>query len=107
MTSAAKRKGSGFEREVVEFLKAAGLPAKRVPLSGAMAEYKGDVMMGGYVIECKRRKAGFRTLYGWLGDNDFLVFRDDKCEPLIVTRLDNFVAFADIGLWGLRKSGEK
>jgi hypothetical protein len=98
MTSAAKRKGSGFEREVVEAFKEAGLSAWRVPLSGAMAEYKGDVILVlesigyEYTIECKRRKAGFRTLYGWLGDNDFLVFRDDKCEPLIVSRLTDFAA---------------
>jgi hypothetical protein len=100
MTSAAKRKGSGFEREVVEALKAAGLSAWRVPLSGAMAEYKGDVIVEidslGYEfrIECKRRKAGFKTLYGWLGDNDFLVFRDDKCEPLLVMRLRHFATIA-------------
>lgn len=90
MTSAAKRKGSGFEREVVEALKAAGLAAKRVPLSGAMAEYKGDVIVGDYRMECKRRKAGFKTHYGWLGDNDFLAFRDDKCETLVSMRLTTF-----------------
>lgn len=96
MTSAAKRKGSGFEREVVEALKAAGVSAKRVPLSGAMANYKGDVIVElnhiGYelVMECKRRRAGFKTLYGWLGSNDLLAFRDDKRETLITMRLTTF-----------------
>lgn len=95
MPSPSKRKGSGFEREVVDYLKRAGFDAKRVPLSGAMAEWKGDVIVNfgpqPHKIECKRRKAGFKTLYGWLGDNDFLVFRDDKCEPLIAMRLGDFV----------------
>lgn len=96
MSSPSKVKGSGFEREVVELLKAGGLVARRVPLSGAMAEYKGDVMLeiDGYKlyrIECKRRRAGFKTLYGWLGDNNFLVFRDDRCEPLIAMRLCDFI----------------
>jgi hypothetical protein len=94
MTSAAKRKGSGFEREVVDLLRFHDLEAKKVPLSGALADYKGDVTLRigdvTYTIECKRRKAGFRTLYGWLGNNDFLVFRDDKCEPLLVMSLLKF-----------------
>lgn len=94
MVSVAKRKGSGFEREVVETFRAAGIPAKRVPLSGAVEFFEGDVIITlgiyEYTVECKRRKAGFKTLYGWLGDNHFLAFRDDKCEPLIVMRLKDF-----------------
>lgn len=94
MVSAAKRKGSGFEREVVEALREYGLEAKKVPLSGALADYPGDVTLTvngrTHTIECKRRRAGFKTLYGWLGKNDYLVFRDDKCEPLLVMRLKDF-----------------
>jgi Holliday junction resolvase len=96
MTSPAKVKGSGFEREVVAALRDGGLPAKRVPLSGAVEFYEGDVIVclngKDHIIECKRRKAGFKTLYGWLGKNDFLAFRDDKCEPLILMRLSDFTA---------------
>ena len=40
-----KIKGSRVEREIVNALKAAGIPAFRVPLSGAGAIY-GDVKFG-------------------------------------------------------------
>jgi len=94
MTSPAKVKGSGFEREVVDILREAGFNAYRIPLSGAVQGFEGDIALKlygkPYRIECKRRKAGFKTLYGWLGDNDFLAFRDDRCEPLILMRLDAF-----------------
>jgi Holliday junction resolvase len=95
VSSPSKIKGSGFEREVVEALKAGGLDAKKMPLSGALADYKGDVTVkirdALHVIECKRRKAGFKTMYGWLGDNNYLVFRDDRCEPMIAMRLSDFI----------------
>jgi Holliday junction resolvase len=91
MTSPAKIKGSGFEREVVDILRKGGLDAHRIPLSGAVQGYEGDVevIIRGrpLKVECKRRKAGFKTLYGWLGTNTFLAFRDDRCEPLIAMRL--------------------
>ena len=92
MTSPAQVKGSGFEREVVDMLQRGGYTARRVPLSGAMAEYKGDVILdlgafGSFQIECKRRRAGFKTLYSWLGDNDMLVFRDDRSDTLVAMRL--------------------
>jgi Holliday junction resolvase len=94
MPSRGKIKGSGFEREVVDILREAGFVSTKMPLSGALSDYKGDVkvVIGSktFQIECKRRRAGFKTLYGWLGDNDFLVFRDDRCEPLIAMRLKDF-----------------
>src|ERR1700735_801444 len=43
--NAAKEKGDRFEREVVDDLRAAGFRAHRVPLSGAHAEDKGDVIV--------------------------------------------------------------
>jgi hypothetical protein len=43
MTHPSKRKGNGFEREVVHALRRAGLAAERVPLSGQLPGYEGDV----------------------------------------------------------------
>ncbi len=90
----AKVKGSGFEREIVNLLKEAGIDAHRVPFSGAMNNNKGDVTFhidGEKIItECKRRRSGFKTLYGWLGANKVLFFRDDNCEPLAVIRAKDY-----------------
>lgn len=56
--NSAKAKGDRFERQVATDLTAAGVPAHRVPLSGAVPGYAGDVRAtapGGemWVIQCK------------------------------------------------------
>ena len=54
---ASKRKGDRFERQVVDDLNAAGVKAKRVPLSGAAPGWTGDVLAQGkdgeWKIQCK------------------------------------------------------
>jgi hypothetical protein len=48
-----------------------GLPALKVPLSGAMNGYPGDVCVCDEVlVECKYRRdgAGFKTLYRWMDE---------------------------------------
>jgi hypothetical protein len=64
----AKQKGSRYEREFCERVQAYGLPAERVPLSGAMAGYPDDVVVCDSVrVECKYRKSGsgFARLHTW------------------------------------------
>lgn len=57
--AAPKRKGTRFELQVRDDLRAAGMPtAHRVPLSGAAAGYPGDVLVdesptGRWIIQCK------------------------------------------------------
>jgi hypothetical protein len=89
-----KRKGDRLEREVVKLLQAAGVPARRVPLSGSMAGYPGDVVVTvagrDHVLECKSRK-DFKTLYGWLQYRDALILKADRKEPLMVLRLSDFL----------------
>lgn len=102
MPSASKRKGSGFEREVVAALLAAGITAERVPLSGAAGgSHTADVdcIVAGLPrkLECKRRRGGFKTLAGWLGQNYGLAIRDDRSEPLMVLRLSDFTALVGGG----------
>ena len=101
MTTPSKRKGSGFEREVVQVFQEYGLAAEKVPLSGALGgKYTADVTvpLWGYDkrIECKRRRAGFKTIYGWLADNFALVMRDDKCPALAVVRLEDLARLIQI-----------
>ena len=96
MVHPSKRKGNAFEREIVHMLQEAGISAKRVPLSGAVSGYKGDlrVTVGGLerCAECKRRARAFATLSAMLGSNDFLYVRDDRTEPMVVMSMPTFCA---------------
>jgi Holliday junction resolvase len=89
-----KQKGDRLEREVVKHLEAAGIPAKRVPLSGSARGYPGDVLatMAGrdHVLECKSRR-DFATLYKWLERRDGLILKADRKEHLVVLRLVDFI----------------
>jgi hypothetical protein len=88
-------KGNGFEREVVSCLQEYGLAAERVPLSGAaggsyVADFTCPVLSRDRRFEAKRRASGFKSLYGWLGDNFGLVVRDDRKGALVILRLEDF-----------------
>lgn len=93
MTSKSRNKGSRVEREIVHALNEAGIFAKRVPLSGAMEHYKGDIEIGPFKAEVKARKngTGFKVLEGWMGDNDFLVLKRNNRQPMIVMDLETFL----------------
>ena len=98
MTHPSKIKGNTFEREIVNQLREAGIEARRVPLSGAVPGYEGDLRMavGGLdrKAECKRRKRAFGTLSTMLGVNDFLCVRDDRAPALMVMTIETFIALA-------------
>src|SRR5690606_8963393 len=57
----SKRKGSSAERE---FAKLIG--GHRIPLSGSVSGFKGDVKGLGLTWEVKRRREAFSRIYGWL-----------------------------------------
>jgi hypothetical protein len=94
----SKRKGSHFEREVVAFLQEQGIAALKIPLSGAVSGFEGDITCPvrglDKKLECKRRARAFGTLYGWLAGNFGLVLRDDKTEPLVLMRLKDWADLA-------------
>ena len=79
MPSSSKRKGTKYENEIVKEHKKLGVEAQRVPLSGAMEGWKGDVRVyldqTRFNSECKIRSRGFEQLYNWLADNDLLFCR--------------------------------
>lgn len=94
---ASKRKGSDGEREIARIL-----GGKRVPLSGAAKasgeEYAGDIIAPRLGRgEVKRRRDGFRQLYGWLADNNFLAIRADRREWLVVLRVDDLLKILEGG----------
>src|SRR6516162_5310081 len=98
---ASRDKGNRLERALVRALQDAGFAAERVPLSGAArGRFGGDLsvpLLGAdHRVEVKARANGFRRLYDWLGDHDFLIVRADRSEPLIVIPLNLAVEIAKV-----------
>ena len=93
---APKQKGNRLEREAVKLLIAAGIQAKRVPLSGSVKGFESDVIITvsgrDFRFECKSRKE-FKTLYGWLQGNAGLILKGDYKEPLLVLPLDTALIY--------------
>lgn len=83
MGKSQRDKGARAERELAKLL-----GGERVPLSGAAGgSYKGDVVVPYLGTgECKARKNGFKQLYDWLTDRDFLALKADRKEWLVVLR---------------------
>jgi hypothetical protein len=96
MTSPSKRKGNRMELDTVAILKDYHLEARKVPLSGAAAHFKGDVLVDVHwqekplQLECKIRANGFAQIYGWLDGNDALVIRADRQRALVVIDIELF-----------------
>ena len=90
----SRTKGARTERSIVNALKASGIAAVRVPLSGAVGgRFAGDIvlpLMGrDLCVEVKARADGFRELYSWLDQRDVLIVKADRQEPLVVVRLSS------------------
>ena len=88
----SRSKGARTERGIVNALKASGIAAVRVPLSGAVGgRFGGDIvlpLMGrDLCVEVKARADGFRELYSWLNQRDVLIVKADRQEPLVVLRM--------------------
>ena len=70
----SRAKGDRFEREVVESFVSDGMPAQRVPLSGAAGGmFSGDIQVlprgGQRKLECKVRARAWKAEYEWLDGN--------------------------------------
>jgi len=79
MGRSSKQKGAAYELRIVRNHEDAGLGARKVPLSGALAEYPGDVVIADrWLGEVKARKLanGFKKVRDWLGSNDFLFLQE-------------------------------
>jgi hypothetical protein len=97
-----KEKGDRAERWVVEELKALGLYAQRVPLSGAAeGEFGGDIRFGmpgefasRWSAEVKSREEGrgWAQVRNWLGYNHCLFLKEDRLDPLVVMPWERFKA---------------
>ena len=88
----SRSKGARTERGIVNALKASGIAAVRVPLSGAVGgRFAGDIVLPflgrDLCVEVKARADGFRELYSWLNQRDVLIVKADRQEPLVIVRL--------------------
>lgn len=92
--SKARSKGTRAENEVVRKFNEAGIAAKRQPMSGMLADFKGDVVLpNGDRIEVKNRESIAEYLWTWLaqGDAKYLVLRKNHKEPLALLKLDDLI----------------
>ena len=99
MPNPSRLKGDRFERECVHALKALGVVAERVPLSGAAGgDFAGDLIVAGRRIECKTRKRAWLDLFNWLPGNHALMIKADRTDTLVVMSLETY---ADLlkGVW--------
>jgi Holliday junction resolvase len=94
MGKASRDKGGRFERELVNTAKAHGLEAYRVPLSGAAAGFKNDIIIKQgrttWEIEAKKRATGFKFIYDNIAGADILVIGADRQKPLAVLDYEDF-----------------
>lgn len=91
MGKRSRSKGYRGEYELVCLLRREGITALRVPLSGSTDFQKGDVIVAGGVGEVKLRRNGFKEIYKWLNDRDWLFLKADRCPYLVVMQLDKFI----------------
>lgn len=95
MSSASKNKGSRVEREIRDAHLQVGIPAKKMPLSGALGgEYAGDLLIAGKLrAEVKARKSGsgFAMIQKWLGSNDLLFLRENNDSPKVVMPMEIYL----------------
>ena len=97
----ARVKGASFEREVVNWHLEKGVPAERIPLSGAVkGNYSGDLKIGpeqALLAECKRRARAWQDLYNALDQDgsDMLFIRKDRERTLVVLPFETYEAFLE------------
>jgi hypothetical protein len=88
MANRNKQRGYELERETVLAMQANGVPCQRVFGSGAFKaahqDLEGDLKLGPYTVECKRKKSGYKFLYQSLDQDgaDLLCVREDRQRRL-------------------------
>lgn len=93
MSHPSKRKGSAYERELVNEARAAGLPAERAYASNGRAlgcSEEVDLLVSGQRLQAKRRKklADFLQIPEGC---DAVVVRQDRGETLVLLRWKDYL----------------
>jgi len=97
-----RSKGRRTEYEVRDILKANGISADRVPLSGASQGFKGDIIFirndKKYVGEVKARQDSFKEIYKEIDNYDL------KMGNIIITTLERWLMNEKKEIKEIRKS---
>ena len=95
MGKSQRDKGNRVERELNKYFQQQGFFSKKVPLSGAVDHFKGDLILKlmdkEFQIEVKARKNGFKTIYQFLNSNDILAITANNKPFLLVFEIDKFI----------------
>ena len=95
MGKSQRDKGNRVERELNKYFQQQGFFSKKVPLSGAVDHFKGDLILKlmdkEFQIEVKARKNGFKTIYQFLNSNDILAIKANNKPFLLVFEIDKFI----------------
>lgn len=103
--SANKRKGTAFEKRVVERATKAGLDARKQPGSGQYEGYPNDVVVANWLGECRSYTdhPSMTKFMEWLADvqansvkdkreGSFLVYNQiGSRRPIVMLRLEDFL----------------
>ena len=94
MANRSKQKGTRFERECVKLHTDLEVRAERVPLSGAVEGFKGDIRVyldsTKFTGECKVGANRFASIYNYIADNDLLFIKRDRDVPLVCMTLEMY-----------------
>ena len=92
----SKRKGGRVERLGVAMLSEIG-EAARIPLSGAIEGWKGDISINigdkRFVAEVKGRKNGWKQIDKWIAEHDMLLLKPDRQPFYIIFTEASFKEF--------------
>ena len=93
---ASKRKGSRVERLAVKLFNEIG-EARRIPLSGSIEGWKGDIDIRindkRFVAEVKGRANGWKQIDKWIAEHDMLLLKPDNKPFYVIFTEDSFKQF--------------
>lgn len=103
----SKSRGEAAERRIVVAHHEAGIVARKVPQSGSIEGFDGDLTVADHFrgeVKARQDKAGFKLVADWLGPHDLLFLADlsePKAPPLVVMPFDKYLEF--MHAWGKRE----
>ena len=89
----SRDKGYRGESAIVKIFQRAGFKAKRVPLSGAVEGFPGDIQVECLDLPCevKNRESNPKRFWEWLEGNGALFLKRNHYPWLVVMELDPFL----------------
>lgn len=95
MGKSQRDKGYRTENNLRLLLNDYEIKSRRIPLSGAAPNCPGDLAIEiegkEKLAEVKCRADGFKQIYKWLAENDFLFLKADCKDFLVVLKLEDFI----------------